>query len=253
MSERIDADMVARYLEGDLTTSQAREFDDRLRSSPEARELFEREKALFAMLAEVPPSLGQIDVLEGVRARLDRPPRRNPAIFAALAAVILSSIGLGAFVAQRGDMRDVVARSGSTESSSKWMGIRTWTMTPAGPKRVENVVRSDSELLFSYANLGPSPATHLMVFAKDSTESIRWYHPAWLDAAENPEAVAIESGTSQELLPDAIRHKLSEGPLVIHALFLDRPLSVQEVERRLKLTDPNFQAVRHQVIRVEVR
>ncbi len=253
MSESLDAHMIARYLEGDLTISQAHAFEKLLENSREARDLFEREKALFAILGDAPAALEQLDIVGGVRARLGRSPPKTRTVFAALAAVILSSIGLGAIISQPDAMQGVVARSAGTKSASRWMGVRTWIMAPGGPKLAGGIVRSDAELLFSYANMGAAPASHLMVFAKDSTGSIRWYHPAWLDPAEDPRAVAIESGVSQQLLPEAIRHELPSGPVVIHALFLSRALSVREVERGLNLSDSHLQAVHHQTIRIEVR
>jgi hypothetical protein len=93
-------------------------------------------------------------------------------------------------------------------------------------------IAAEDELALAYRNAAAKK--RLLVFGVDDHQNIYWYHPAWVDAAENPAAVPIEPGTNTRELPEAIAHKLSGSRLTIHAVFCDRSLTVREVEAQLR-------------------
>lgn len=77
-----------------------------------------------------------------------------------------------------------------------------------------------------------------MVFAVDSTGHIFWYYPEWRNPAENPRAIHARPGAVTHELLSAIAQPLAIGPVAVHALFLDRELSVVEVEKRFIANEP---------------
>ncbi|MBZ4419116.1 hypothetical protein [Myxococcus sp. RHSTA-1-4] len=92
-------------------------------------------------------------------------------------------------------------------------------------------MRADQELAFAFRN--PDAHRFLMVFARDAAGQVYWYHPSWTDPASNPTAISISPGDTPRELPEAISHSLSPGPLTLHAVFLDAPLTVRQMEALL--------------------
>jgi hypothetical protein len=97
------------------------------------------------------------------------------------------------------------------------------------------VHRSD-ELAFGYRSEGTAER-RLLVFARDSSGQIYWYHPAWTDPADNPEAVAILPEAGVHELPAAVVQPLPEGTVEICSLFTARPWRVREAEAAIARGD----------------
>lgn len=93
-------------------------------------------------------------------------------------------------------------------------------------------IARDDELAFTYQNVEHKP--YLMVYGVDEGGRVYWFYPEWTDAAADPAAVPIAMDDDVHTLTDAIRHPLVGSRLVVHGLFLDRPLTVSEVERTLR-------------------
>jgi hypothetical protein len=97
--------------------------------------------------------------------------------------------------------------------------------------RVNDAVSPSDELAFAYRNeLGKA---YLMIFAIDGAGQVAWYHPAWMDPADNPRAVPITKQVGFKELPEAVRHPLQGPWLTVHALFMDKTLDVRTVEDRV--------------------
>jgi hypothetical protein len=97
--------------------------------------------------------------------------------------------------------------------------------------RIEHTVSADDELAFAYRN--EVAKAFLMIFAIDGDGRVLWYHPAWTNPADNPKAVPITTQVGFKELPEAIRQPLRGPRLVLHSLFMDRPLDVRTVEARI--------------------
>ena len=69
-----------------------------------------------------------------------------------------------------------------------------------------------------------------MVFAVDEGRRVYWYHPAWQNAADNPIAIDIERDEALHEFPQAITHRFAATPLQLFGVFLDRAMSVREME-----------------------
>jgi hypothetical protein len=104
-----------------------------------------------------------------------------------------------------------VAEDGSTEPSGGWMSAR-------------------GELAFAYRN--PTGFARLLVFGVGERGDIYWFHPAWTDASQDPEAVPIHAGEGPFELPEAIHHEVRGSRLRVVALFTNEALSVRALEER---------------------
>lgn len=126
------------------------------------------------------------------------------------------------------------ARGGSGQASPERLVV--YAVEPQGPAApLGDTLRASQELAFAYRN--PDAKRFLMVFARDAAGRVYWYYPSWTDAAQDPEAMPIsgrEAGDDAlHELPEAISHPLEPGPLTLHAVFLDAPLTVRQMEALL--------------------
>ncbi|WP_426756059.1 hypothetical protein [Myxococcus sp. Y35] len=96
-------------------------------------------------------------------------------------------------------------------------------------------LRPEQELAFAFRN--PDAHRFLMVFARDTSGRVYWYHPSWTDPASNPSAIPIPAGDTLRELPEAISHPLAPGPLTLHAVFLESPLTVRQMESLVEQGD----------------
>jgi hypothetical protein len=103
----------------------------------------------------------------------------------------------------------------------------------ARPERVEPGARiaRDDELAFAYVN--PERRARLMIFAMDEHGHVYWYHPAWTDAATNPQAVAVAPSDRPIELGEAVAHAIDARTVTLYALFTDNAPTVREVERAI--------------------
>jgi hypothetical protein len=97
---------------------------------------------------------------------------------------------------------------------------------------VAQTIHADDGILIAYSNPG-AELSYLMVFAVDVHGSVHWYYPAYEERGQNPAAPAIRTRALGVELGEEIRHALPVGPLRIFALFLRRPLRVEEVELKV--------------------
>ncbi|PTL84998.1 hypothetical protein [Vitiosangium sp. GDMCC 1.1324] len=129
---------------------------------------------------------------------------------------------------------------GGTEAHSPVAGppsaLEVYRVRDGNAEPADGSVRADDELAFAYRN--PDGLPFLMVFATDAAGQVYWYYPSWTDPDHSPTSVPARQGEHPLELPDAIRHPLPPGPLVLHALFTRAPLSVHEVEARLARQAP---------------
>ncbi|WNG47119.1 hypothetical protein F0U60_25575 [Archangium minus] len=101
---------------------------------------------------------------------------------------------------------------------------------------VGDTVRPEQELAFGYRN--PEAKRFLMVFGVDSAGRVHWYFPSWTVPEEDPTSIPISPGDDLHELPEAISQSLAPGRLAVHAVFLDTPLTVRQMEERLGAAGP---------------
>ncbi|MBU0552892.1 zf-HC2 domain-containing protein [Myxococcota bacterium] len=111
------------------------------------------------------------------------------------------------------------------------VGFAAFKLEPRGALPVSHEIRAQDGLAFAYDNRAQKQ--RLMIFAVDASRNVYWYHPAWTDPADNPTAILIQGGAERHELDEAVAHALTPGPLWVHALFTDAPLTVRDIEARL--------------------
>jgi hypothetical protein len=88
--------------------------------------------------------------------------------------------------------------------------------------------RSD-ELAFAYENAAHH--SHLAIFGVDEHGHVYWFHPAWSHEGENPEAIDVAQDGERHELPEAVKQPFDGSRLEIHGLYVDRRMTVREVEK----------------------
>jgi len=245
--------LVDRHFEGRISPDEERVLRDHLAGCAACRERYQRRLLLQRLDPRALPARERLAVGLGL-TKSRRPWMLPVALLAPAAAAVILLLLLLPRPAPVPDA-GFVTRGGGTEAQA--VRLLAYRIPPAGkPAPLEAEMSASDELAFAYLN--PAGSRRLLVFGVDARGRVAWYHPAWTDPAADPVAVPIDETPGVHELPEAVRHPLPEGPLVIHGLFLDAPLSVREVERRLAATpggDPSrlFPEARLVLLRVEVR
>ncbi|NTX07265.1 hypothetical protein [Myxococcus sp. CA040A] len=156
--------------------------------------------------------------------------RRGPWLLVPVAMACLGLLVLGLpRVGTTGDdgftARSVGTRGGDAR-------LLAYAVEPGGHTSLLGpTLKPDQELAFAFRN--PDGHRYLMVFARDAAGHVYWYHPSWTDPASDPSALPIPPGGDLRELPEAISHPLAPGLLTLHAVFLDSPLTVKQLEALL--------------------
>jgi hypothetical protein len=151
-------------------------------------------------------------------------------------AVLLAggALALALFVSRRPDTQPEsalpVARGEAADTKSPPTLHLFRTVGDHETEPVDRSIRADDGILFAYSNPGADLA-YLMVFAVDAHGGVHWYYPAYERPGDNPAATPIRTRALGVELGEEIRHSLPPGPLRVFALFLPRPMFVDEIER----------------------
>jgi hypothetical protein len=155
-------------------------------------------------------------------------PRRRSLVVASLAVV--GAVALTLMVNSHGG--DGIAPRGSAPLKAAAVDLAVFRINGQGEStRVRDAVSAHDELAFAYRNeVGKA---FLMIFAVDSQNRVVWYHPAWTNSEDNPQALAITTQVGFKELPEAVRHPVWGPSLTVYALFMDTSLNVRAVETRV--------------------
>ena len=93
-------------------------------------------------------------------------------------------------------------------------------------------MKKGDELAFAYENVAKKP--YLMIFAIDDRGQVYWFHPAWTNEADDPKAIAASVEPGVHELREAVAHPFTGERVVVHAVFLDKPMSVRQIESMLR-------------------
>lgn len=229
MKKTVDGHFAATITPGD-----ERKMRDHLDGCETCRAHYRR-RALFEKLdPEAPNAEARIAVGLGLGIARRAPVMRlvPPVAFAMLAAAavlfFLRSPANDGFTARGGGIDEAsVADAGSSSR------VHVYRVPPGGRAQpVIDTIGRDDELAFAYEN--GAKKQHLLVFAVDERGEVYWFHPAWTDAAADPTALAIAVDPGVRELGEAVRHPFRGEKLTIHAVFLDKPVSVRQIEAMLR-------------------
>lgn len=217
-------DLVERHFAGTIAASD----EARLRAHLGECESCSAAYARFRLVSLVDPAAPSAK--ERLGAALGLAPRRPrftlavPGLAAALAAAAIVFV-----VARVGDGDGFRARGGGAPTAP---ALAVFHVVGGSAAPVSGPIAPGAELAFSYTN--PAGRSHLLIFGVDEHHHVHWYHPAWTDPAATPVAVAAKQSVAPVELPEAIRHELDGGSLVINAVLVDRAVSVTEIEAAVR-------------------
>jgi hypothetical protein len=156
-------------------------------------------------------------------AAASRPARRGimlAAFAAAACAFVLVAAGLLRPTAES------QPRGGGVSPGSQLLVYEVPRGAPA--RQAGAQIRADSALAFAYANI--AHRRRLMVFAVDEARRVYWYHPAWVNPADDPPALDVARDDAVHELPQAVTHRFTGRRLRVFGVFADRAMSVRQVE-----------------------
>jgi hypothetical protein len=219
--------LVHGHFGGGLRPADEARLRDHLPVCAECRQIYERHQAAEKLDPAWPSPRERMAVALGLPGERSRPWRRRLAWGAASLAVA-SAVALT--VKTGGD--DGITVRGGAAPKAEAVDLAVFRIGSHGEAtRVTDTIAADDELAFAYRNeVGKA---FLMIFAVDRENRVMWYHPAWTRAEDNPRALPITRQVGFKELPEAVRHRLQDGSLVVYALFMDTPLDVRAVESRV--------------------
>lgn len=229
MRDTPDDEALVRSLLHELDGARAAEVAEWVARDEGARARLEKYRAMLAALSAREP----VDLLPAINEHLSgRRRARRRSLTMAVGVTLAASLGLVALVG--GLRQDEVRVKGTPIRDGDWAGLVASRVSPEGVASplAGELLQTDA-LTFSYANGGPRPFTHLLVFGVEASGAVRWYYPGWEDPTLDPEASPIMASSTAIDLPEKITHTLNPGRFVLHAIFARSPLHVSQVERAL--------------------
>lgn len=219
--------LVARHFAGRIAPDEERRLREHLAGCAACREQYERHLLLSRLDPAALSPRERLAVGLGLAPAPRTPARPLLAALGAAAAALLVVV----LWPRGGPGPDggFAARGGAPEEAARLFAYRIVPGEPPAP--LGETMRARDELAFAYQN--QAGFRRLLVFGIDAARRVVWYHPAWTDAQDDPVAVPILASAGVHELPEAVRHELAPGPLVLYGLFLNEDLSAREAERRL--------------------
>jgi hypothetical protein len=217
---------IDRHFEGTLSPKDEHALFEHLPSCEGCREYYDR----HLLLARLDPEAlsGEARLARGLGIGLGRP---RSVRWLAFAPLVAAAAAILLFVHGRTAAPDFKARGNVVEAPPSRVFV--YDVPPdASPSLAVDSVGARDELAFAYEN--GANKSRLMVFGVDEHNHVYWFYPAYQRPDEDPVAIPIEADSRRHELPDAVRHHFDGSHLTIHALFLDAPVAVRQVEALLE-------------------
>jgi hypothetical protein len=250
MTHRRQQVIIDRHFSGTSTPGREHEMREHLVACADCRDHYER----HLRLVELDPG-GALPREERLARGLGLTPaptvaRASPRWLAlAFSASVACAFALVIVAGHRSPT--LQARGAAKTPGSQLLVFEVGRRPPATVRPVSSSIRADSALAFAYANI--SHRRYLMVFAVDEDRRVYWYHPGWEKAADNPTAIDIERDDVVHELRQAVTHRFSGRRLQLWGVFMDRPMSVREMEALVAHAPPDAgQGIRFEVSGADV-
>jgi len=229
MQRHVDAHFV-----GTITPDDERAMRAHLESCEACRARYRRRLVLAKLDPQALPAEERIAQGLGLPKERSRTRFVWPAATALLAAaatvlLLLRAPHAGDGFAARGEDAGASARQVAVASPLHVYRVPRREAGSGGPLPVFETVQRHAELAFAYENRDRKK--YLMIFAVNEDGRVYWFYPGWSNPADNPRAITITAEAGLHELPDAVVHRFDGARLAIHALFLDEPMTVREVEQ----------------------
>jgi hypothetical protein len=222
--------LVDRHFRRGLGRRAEAALREHLRGCVSCRDRYERR----LLLAELDPRRPSAQARLGRALGLRRPLAwRSPPLMVLAAAVTAALVAWWASRPEPPATATFAAR-GAADGAPR---VIMYRLRPgSSPAIVADAIDETDELAFAYEN--PSGWKHLVIFGVDEHRHVYWYHPAWLDPADDPSAIAIEGGPVRHELPEAIRHRLDGHQLRVYAVFSADQPTVRQMEAAVMAAPP---------------
>src|SRR5262245_3479774 len=219
---------IDRYFEGLLGPPVEARVRRHLGRCADCRARYERHLLAEAALPDGERRAGDRGWQGILAAAQALPERRARALIPAL--TLAGAVALVVLVPYARRTPAPVERGGPAGAAPGLPAVHVFRSLPGGKSApVTDRIGAGDGWLIAYSNPG-TDARWLMVFAVDEACGVRWFHPAYERAGENPAAVPIRTGENGVELGEEIRHALRPGRLGVFGLFLREPLKVLAVE-----------------------
>ncbi|MCP3137171.1 anti-sigma factor [Pyxidicoccus xibeiensis] len=226
--------LVDRHFSGSIRPRDEQRMREHLPGCPTCRERYERQLLLSRLDPRAMDARTRLARGLGFEAREPVSPWRLALVPVAVACLALLMVRIPWSGTRTGEEGFTARGAGTAVTDAR---LLVYAVEPGGGTSLLGPsLRPEQELAFAFRN--PDAHRFLMVFARDAAGRVYWYHPSWTDPATNPEAIAIPPGSTLRELPEAISHPLEPGPLTLHAVFLDAPLTVRQMETLLSEERP---------------
>ncbi|XXF76269.1 hypothetical protein P2318_24865 [Myxococcaceae bacterium GXIMD 01537] len=220
----VDAHFASR-----IRPAEEQRMRQHLPDCPDCHRRYERQLLLAELTPSAPDAKTRLARGLGLRLKRPFPSLRLPALGAALATAAALSLVLLVPRGPSGVDDGFTARGGAARVDEPAPPLLGYRLTPdGGSEPLSRAMDARDELAFAYRN--PEGRPFLMVFGVDEHGHVYWYHPSWSDAATNPSAVPVASGAAMVELPEAISQHLDGQELSLHAVFMDSPWTVRQME-----------------------
>jgi Putative zinc-finger len=233
MSVCIERAFIGRHFAGTLSPSDERVMREHLPTCEPCRALYERHLLLARLDPEALPA--QERIARGLGLSTAR--RRWPTLAAATAIAATAAAAVVLLVARGARDDGFTSRGGAPAPSAPESRVFLYDVE-SRPRLLlaGDVVGRSDELALAYENR--LAKKRLMVFGVDEHRHVYWFYPAWENEAEDPVAVPIAADTGRHELPEAVRHAFDGRTLEVHAVFVDSPFSVRQVEALVAARTP---------------
>jgi hypothetical protein len=219
--------LVDRHFAGSISPPDERRLREHLPGCARCRERYERHLLLAKLDPSAPDARTRLGRGLGLEARPPSTPWRLVLVPLAVACLALFMVRLP--WGPSADSGFTPRGAGNAVVDAK---LLVYAVEPGGHTTLLGPsLHATQELAFAFRN--PDGHRYLMVFARDAEGRVYWYHPSWTEPAADPLAIPIQASKEARELPEAISHPLTPGPLSLHAVFLDAPLSVRQMEALL--------------------
>ncbi len=257
--ERLSLEKLAAYLDGEVTTNEAREISKQIEEDGESLQNLRKLRNIRRGMKSAFDVSKSEQFCEGVTARISSKAAKRTRIGLRLAVAACAVLAISISAWQLLLKRDVesgafVARGSSTDGAGleKTAGFDAY-LHPHGRLderirvRPNTVIAPGDGLSFVAYNRSGGP-TFLMLFGVDADRKIHWFYPAPEANLPNLESIRLEGAPETVPLPDGVTPGvLPPGAFRVIALFTERPLLTNDVEDAfnvfgfpsLKASDPS--------------
>lgn len=230
--------LIRRHFEAGLCQDDWPALRDHIRGCPDCKQSFDAAAKVEALISggdllsqprlDRLAQLGSPDVSVRALPNFSRRATRWVAPLLAAAALLLA-VGTWRPKVEP----QMMARGDGQTSRAAW--ITPYVKDADGNvQRMQEDLHKDQAMLFAYSNLAGSAQRHLVIVGLDAQGRAHWYHPAWLDPKDPPEAVEVKPGEVDVEIPEAVRADHAMGPLTICGLFFEDAPSVPELDHRIE-------------------